>query len=124
MKDELIELARNNNIIIEKITQNIKSGWCDKPKGMLQILWEQGWIDSNLVKTSRTMRYSKSGKKIDMDKETGVIKEECKKFSLVHLLSKCKDFSSEKSDMEMLCDELSSNSPCQHQILFTPKYHC
>jgi len=36
-------------------SKNIKPGWCNKPKGMLQILFERGWIDRSLVKTFITM---------------------------------------------------------------------
>jgi hypothetical protein len=39
--------------------QNIEPGWVDKPTGLLQVLWESGWIDTlNLTK------YLKEGKKV------------------------------------------------------------
>ena len=45
---------------------------------MSYILFERGYIDSDLVKTARLSRYSKSGKKEELD-EKGKIKEEFKK---------------------------------------------
>ena len=38
--------------------------WCSKPKGMLQILFKRGFIDTNLVAKLRMMQYSKGGKKM------------------------------------------------------------
>ena len=54
---------------------------------MLQILWERGWIDVALVKNPHPMRYSKGGKKDELDEE-GNIKHEFEQYSLTNLLSK------------------------------------
>ncbi len=35
-----------------------EEGWVAKPKGMLQILWEQGWIDETKIQA-----YTMNGKK-------------------------------------------------------------
>ena len=50
---ELKELAVWNNIATSTVTKNVRKGWCNTPKGMLQILWERGYIDSTLVKIAR-----------------------------------------------------------------------
>ena len=84
-------------IYLQPVTiRNIRPGCCNKPKGMLQILYERGFIDVTLVRTPRSMRYSKDGKKEEMDAETGEVKDECKCFSLTHLLSQCTDFINQK----------------------------
>ena len=54
------------------------------------------------------MRYSKEGKKQDKDQRTGTIKNQCKQFSLTYLMSRCTDFTEQKTDAEQLCEDLSS----------------
>ena len=68
------------------------------------------------------MRYSNKGKKNDFD-ENGIIKEESKKYFLTHLLSKCKDFMNEKTDLQHLCDNLGNSISSNYSVLFTPKFH-
>ena len=41
-KDELHKLAEDYKIPLTYQVDVIESGWCGKPKGMLQVLWEQG----------------------------------------------------------------------------------
>jgi hypothetical protein len=63
LKEDLVALCGPRNISITMEEQKVKEGWLGKPKGMLQILWKHGWIDSAKVVTARSMRYSKDGKK-------------------------------------------------------------
>ena len=89
---------------------------------MLQILWERGFIDDTQVKSSRSSRYSKDGRKDDVD-ASGKLTEEGENYSLNALLMKCTDFRTEVTDLEHLAREIST----VHQlisILFTPKFHC
>ncbi len=67
-------LCGPRNICTTVEEQKVKEGWLGKPKGMLQVLWERGWIDSSKVVTARRMRYSKDGKKEDFG-EDGKLKE-------------------------------------------------
>ena len=67
LKTELITLASKHHIPISKTNNDVVKGWMHKPKGMLQILWERGFIDSTKVKTARSSRYSKDGKKGDLN---------------------------------------------------------
>lgn len=46
LKEELLELCRENNANSKIISKNNKKGWVGAPKGLLQILYEQGWINS------------------------------------------------------------------------------
>ena len=78
-KDELVELLKNEGIVdpkgtkkqmqqrceqlhlpIKKTIQIIEEGWCNKPKGALQVLYERGFIDPlcDAIKT-----YTMKGKK-------------------------------------------------------------
>jgi hypothetical protein len=42
---ELKKIAENNGILTVFQEQKKEEGWEGKPKGMLQVLWEQGWVD-------------------------------------------------------------------------------
>ena len=81
---DLLTMCNENNIDVNKTQSNDIPGWVGKPKGMLQILYERGYIDPNLVTNPRSMRYSKMGKKEDVDANSGSIKEDCQKYSLTH----------------------------------------
>ena len=70
------------------------------------------------------MCYSKSGKKDDIDKNTGFVMEENRKYVLLELLGKCEDFQSEKSDLEQVALDISSLVRYNWEIPFTPKFHC
>ena len=124
LKPELVELCNQNSITTNVRAPKIKHGWVNKPKGMLQVLYERGWINITKVKSDRSMRYSINGKKNDCDEATGDIKNEYKMYSLKYLLNKCSDFKEEKCDLEHLCSELSFKYGCQCSILFSPKFHC
>lgn len=45
----LIELYTQHNINHNTMTQDVGPGWCGKPTGILQNLFERGFIDSKLV---------------------------------------------------------------------------
>jgi hypothetical protein len=122
LKEDLLALCGQRNLPTTVEEQGVKEGWLGKPKGMLQILWERGWIDSSKVVSARSMRYSKDGKKEDFG-EDGKLKEASQQYALSYLLSHCTDFKEEKSDLEHLATELSGRE-ATISILFTPKYHC
>jgi hypothetical protein len=111
---------RNISTTIEE--QKVKEGWLGKPKGMIQILWERGWVNSSKAMTARSMRYSKDGKKEDFG-EDGKLKEASRQYALSYLLQQCTNFKCEKSNSEHLATELSGRDTTI-SILFTPKYHC
>jgi hypothetical protein len=63
LKEDLVALCDPRSICTTVEEQKVKEGWLEKPKGMLQVLWERGWIDLSKVVIARSMRYSKDGKK-------------------------------------------------------------
>ena len=85
---------------------------------ILQILWERGKIDIAHLK-----EYSMTDKLSHKDPD-GKVRPELQKYVLMDLMASCADFQQEKSAMEDLCNQLSSNVPCRISILTTPKYHC
>jgi hypothetical protein len=53
-------LACENHISLYNKEDDIEKGWIGQPKGMLQILWEYGFIDPSVEDPKRY--YSKDGK--------------------------------------------------------------
>ncbi len=44
---ELIQWAKDNGIQVTSASEKILEGWQGKVKGLLQVLWERGFIDPN-----------------------------------------------------------------------------
>jgi hypothetical protein len=72
LKADLLALCGQRNILVTIKECQVKEGWLGKPKGMLQILWERGWIDLTKDVSGRSMRYSKDGKKEDFGEDRKV----------------------------------------------------
>ena len=75
-----------NNIAITRTAEKIKEGWEGKAKGLLQVLWEKGLIDSLNIK-----QCSLTGKK---DAFRSVVDYGT---SLRHLMGLCHDFINEEA---------------------------
>ncbi len=45
----LQQLCARNNIPTEEVIPKIQLGWEGKQKGLLQVLWERGWIDMTKI---------------------------------------------------------------------------
>jgi len=91
MINELHILASNHGVAIETEEDEIIQGWMNKPKELLQILWEQGWINPN----ENIKNCVKDKRKIWLDPQGKVLQEfenNAKNFILTNLLSKCPDF--------------------------------
>jgi hypothetical protein len=103
---DLRKLASNLGINTTKLvtTHRMKPGRAGKGKGLLQVLWERGWIDE-----SKISEY----KKIVTDDAGFVVKE----FSLAHMLGTCTDFANEKTQLEFVHQSLGI------EALITTKYH-
>jgi hypothetical protein len=86
------------------VTHKVKPGWEGKGKGMLQILYERGWICEEHLD-----RYKK--KVVD---DAGLI---VKEYSLGNLLEACTDFANEKTQLEYVCGCLGV------KVVITTKYH-
>jgi hypothetical protein len=104
-KQELVELCEQHQIAITKNVEKIKEGWEGKPKGLLQVLWERGLVDSTNLKD-----YSCTGKKDDL----GVVN---KGTSLRHIMGMCSDFLNEESMLQHVAKNLGVT------VLLTPKCH-
>jgi hypothetical protein len=103
---ELKKIAKNNFILTIFQEQKKEEGWEGKPKGMLQVLWEQGWVDEQ-----QWQDYTVNGKK---DTLGSTINET----SLKYLLRNCNDFINEESMLQYYGRLMG--------VTFnqTPKCHC
>ncbi|KAI2495979.1 hypothetical protein MHU86_18546 [Fragilaria crotonensis] len=118
---ELKGLASMHGVSLTRRKVFIIEGWVGKPKGLLQVLWERGWIDmekcreqedkegNNVINTSY---YTLSGRK---DPVTGKIIESS---SLRGLMGNCNDFKTEETALQFLGSQLGV------QVMLTPKFHC
>ena len=80
-KEKLQDLATARGLPLKYTKKVIKEGWHMKPKGALQILFKQGWIDPHNI-----TRYSAKGKEGS---------DGCVEFSIDQLMEKQDDFTSE-----------------------------
>ena len=78
-KDELERIAALKNVELTNGHCVKKEGWMGKSKGLLQILWERGFIDENNINL-----YSLKGKKCQMD-DDGKLKKTIQKVFATHL---------------------------------------
>jgi hypothetical protein len=62
-RDQLAKVCEQNNLPVQDTTEIIKDGWVGKPKGMLQVLWERGYIDPSIQPTKAQEYYTNDGKK-------------------------------------------------------------
>jgi hypothetical protein len=122
---ELQDLSTARNIAITITHHRVLEGWCGKPKGLLQVLFERGKIDPAMPLQS----YKKNGAKGKDFEDNGDLKEESKPFILTYLLSQCSNFvneisnfANEISDLQQIAAKLSGETGTV-TIGFTPKYH-
>ena len=95
------KLAQEHNLPIEETTQKIDYGWEGKPKGLLRVLWERGFIN-----TSKLSDYMLNGR------------QDAFGMSLKFLMSNCQDFEEEESQLQSM--------RCAMGLFVNrmPKYHC
>ena len=119
-KEKLEDLAKEYNVELTSEVELVEEGWVNRPKGLLQVLWERGWID-----VTKLSEYTLKGKANQMDGDQNILPE-YRRFVLRHLMSQCADFKEEKSAMEVLLEDLSKKSLNNQKVelLVSPKYHC
>ena len=92
-REEIEKLAQKYKIDLTYGQKEIIEGWVCKPKGLLQVIWERGWIN-----TEELNKYSGDGKSCQKD-EFGKVTKENKRFVLRTLMLKTLDFTREQSAM-------------------------
>ena len=79
-KDKLERISNSRQIALTYKHSVKREGWMEKPKDLLQVIWEQGFLDE-----SNLNLYSLKGKKNQLDKD-GKPKEDFPKYSLCTLM--------------------------------------
>mmetsp|Transcript_8912 Transcript_8912/g.25093 ORF Transcript_8912/g.25093 Transcript_8912/m.25093 type:complete len:228 (-) Transcript_8912:166-849(-) len=87
-------------------------GWEGEAKGLLQVLWERGWVDPARPKSD----YKKHGSKDDTN---AVIPET----NLQEIMLNCLDFEEEKTLLQKMVENMCDR-PGQFILDRTPKCHC
>ena len=103
---ELRTIAEDNDLLTKETSAKVIEGWEEKPKGLLQVLWERGWIDD-----SNLQQYTLKGK----EDIFGVLRRET---SLKALMSDCEDFKDEESLLQSMEQKMGIS------VDRTPKCHC
>jgi hypothetical protein len=112
MKGRLVDIQRaatNNGIPLEETSQKKIDGWEGKPKGLLQVLWERGWINNDDGRAYNN--YTITGKK----NEFNLIQPET---SLKHLMASCTDFEEEETLLQATASKMGV------LVDRSPKCHC
>ena len=105
-KKELQEFARNKSVDLFEDRELVAQGWEGQPKGLMQVLWERGLID-----TSSLEQYTLDGRKNPITGEVNL------RSSLRHILANCNDFKDEETALEYLGTQLGVT------VKLTPKFH-
>ncbi len=102
--EQLQEMASAQEIPLQKIVPSIDPGWVGKQKGLYQVLWERGWID-----TSRLDEYA-----IIKKDDRGTVDEE---FSLQCIMESCLDFANEATELQTMGEKMGV------RVIATTKFH-
>jgi hypothetical protein len=103
---ELQEFARNKSVDLFEDRELVAQGWEGQLKGLMQVLWERGLID-----TSSLEKNTLDGRK---NPRTGDVSL---RSSLRHILANCNDFKDEETALEYLGTQLDVT------VKLTPKFH-
>ena len=105
---ELQQIATNHNIDTKIQKTRVKKGWEGQPKGLLQVLWERGWIDEGQLE-----KYTIEPATDD----DGEVLEGAEDWSLKCLMASCLDFAEEMTALQHVGSELGVS------VIITPKFH-
>ena len=122
IKGDLDKIATEHNIRLQIEKRVTLSGCVGENKGILQVLWERGFVVEAEYKQNKN-KFVLDAKEKHKD-ESGKLLGEYKPYFLRHSMAECADFENEKSAMAHLFDQLSSKGHCTIELLVSPKYHC
>jgi hypothetical protein len=116
IKKDLQQRCTANGIATSERRPKIIEGWLNKPKGMLQVLWERGFIDSSIPTAKLWDSYS-LGNKQDQ------YRNEIKGSGLKDKVAVLPDFEQEKTLLQHHAESRSSEGGCQIYLIRSPKCH-
>jgi hypothetical protein len=102
--EKLQEMASAQAIPLQKTIPSIEPGWVGKQKGLLQVLWERGWIDVACLEEYAIIKKD----------DTGAVDEE---FSLQCILESCLDFANEATELQTMGEKMGV------RVIATTKFH-
>ncbi|CAJ1937427.1 unnamed protein product [Cylindrotheca closterium] len=114
-KADLQKRCTDNGIAISEMRMKIKQGWENKPKGMLQVLWERGFIDTAVPKSELWKKYPEKGQKDNL----GLVMPGT---ALKEMVADLPDFQDEKTLLQYHA-EGRSTAGCQIMFIRSPKCH-
>ena len=103
-KKELVQLCVLHEIPTVINVEHFREGWEGRAKGLLQVLWERGFIDSTNLN-----KYTLTGKR-----ELGIVNNVN---SLRHIMGMCADFLNEEGMLQYIATKIGVT------VLLTPKCH-
>lgn len=107
------DIAKEHGVaIMRRELTRIKEGWIYKPKGMTQIAYERGLIDTNNLHL-----YTKDGHR---DEDRKILDKE---FSLHDIIASCTDFAEEKTLLQTNSEQIGKKRNMSVLIDRTPKCH-
>jgi len=115
-KIDLQARCAKHNIATFEMRKKIIEGWEGKPKGMLQLLWERGFLNISLPTAEVWKAYPEKGRKDEYgDLEEGT--------SLKEMVGNLTDFVNEKTLLQLHAEARSIQSGCEIILIRSPKCH-
>jgi hypothetical protein len=105
-KKELQDFARMRGIDLSEQKEQIIMGWEGQAKGLLQVLWERGFVSEASLE-----KYTLDGRRDPITGKSDL------QFLLRHLLAECTDFKEEETALQYLGTQLGVT------VQLTPKFH-
>jgi hypothetical protein len=111
--------ANQHGIPLQYCKMHVAKGWQDKAKGLLQVLWERGWIDPN-----KCQRVGNTCKMVNTSFDTLRGKKNPntpgdfnQSSSLRYLMGHCQNFRGEQTALQHFGSQLGV------EVIFTSKFH-
>jgi len=115
-RKQLEERCASHDIPLFEMRQKIKTkGWLHQPKGMLQIVWERGFIDPSLITFNLWRKYPEGGKKDNFG-------QTIEGTPLKDMMASLPDFVHEKKLLQLHAEDRSTTD-CQIIMIRSPKCH-
>jgi hypothetical protein len=121
-KVDLQKKAQNHGLDLKYEEEEVIEGWYGKPKGLLQVLWERGFIDESRLDDYRKI-VPKGWKKDDGSIKDSK-KEEAANFVLDGMLARCQDFATEIAHLEHVVGQIAATFDINIAVIHSVKYHC
>jgi hypothetical protein len=121
-KVDLQKKAQEHGLDLKYEEEEVIEGWYGKPKGLLQVLWEHGFIDESRHDDYRKTM-PKGWKKDDGSSIKESKKEEAANFVFDGMLARCQDFATEITHLEYVVGQIAATLDISVAVVHSVKYH-